>query len=54
MEKQRKDYLGEFKVDAVRILNEGELSTQRIAEDLGIGASTLLKPQALVSINFWC
>ena len=41
MGKQRKTYTREFKVEAVRLLEESELSTQQMAEELGVSTSTL-------------
>ncbi len=37
----RKVYTREFKVEAVRLLEESELSAQQIADDLGISTSSL-------------
>ena len=41
MGKIRKIYTREFKVEAVRLLEESELSAQQIADDLGISTSSL-------------
>lgn len=41
MGKIRKVYTREFKVEAVRLLEESELSVQQIAADLGISISSL-------------
>ena len=41
MGKTRKVYTREFKVEAVRLMEESEMSAQRIAEDLGISTSSL-------------
>ena len=41
MGKSRKTYTREFKIEAVRLLDESERSTQQIAEELGISATSL-------------
>ena len=41
MGKTRKVFTREFKVEAVRLMEESELSAQSIAEDLGISTSSL-------------
>ncbi len=41
MGKVRKVYTREFKVEAVRLLDESELGAQQIADDLGISTSSL-------------
>jgi transposase len=41
MGKQRKVYPREFKIEAVRLMEESELTTQQIADDLGISNSSL-------------
>ena len=41
MGKIRKIYTREFKVEAVRLLEESEFGAQQIADDLGISTSSL-------------
>ena len=43
MGKIRKVYTREFKVEAVRLLEESELSAQQIADDLDISKSSLYR-----------
>lgn len=41
MTQERKSYTREFKIEAVRLLLENEATTQQLATDLGVSASSL-------------
>lgn len=43
MQKRRKSYTREFKIETVKLVTEGGASAQQVADDMGIHVNTLYK-----------